>query len=113
MKKRIAVGVLLLVTVALLYRFSVFAAEEKKPAADGPWAGKVVAVYTKTSPQTPTMLENVQPKQLAGTQFLVGKHIDDEAHPIQKGRTIWISVDSVVSVMEFENAQDVKRAFEQ
>jgi hypothetical protein len=59
------------------------------------------------------MLENVQIKQLDGKPFLVGKHIDDDAHPIQKGRTIWVAVESIVSLMEFENVQDVKRAFEQ
>jgi hypothetical protein len=54
-----------------------------------------------------------QLKQLGGKPFPVGKRLDDETHPLQKGRTILISLDSVVSIMEFENVQDVRRAFEQ
>ena len=113
MKKNFAVGVLLVVAVGLLWRVAVFAAEGDKPAAEAPWSGKVVAVYTPSSGQSPTLLEGVQVKKVGGKQFLVGKHIDDEAHPIQKGRTIWVAVESVVTVMEFDSAQDVKRAFEQ
>jgi hypothetical protein len=114
MTKRILFGALLVTAAGLLWQFIGPAPESAKAASAGdvPFKGKVIAVYTNTPVQAQAMLDNVRVRQLAGKQFLVGKHIDAGFRPSDNGRTMWVAVDSITQIVEYEDAQDVKKAIE-
>jgi hypothetical protein len=114
MTKRILFGALLVTAAGLLWQFIGPAPESAKAASAGdvPFKGKVIAVHTNTPVQAQAMLENVRVRQLAGKQFLVGKHIDTGFRPSDNGRTMWVAVDSITQIVEYEDAQDVKKAIE-
>jgi hypothetical protein len=112
MTKRILSGALLVTAAGLLWQFIGSVPESAKAASagDAPFKGKVIAVYTNTPVQAQAMLENVRVRQLAGKQFLVGKNIGDGLRPSENGRTVWLAVDSITQIVEYEDAQDVKKA---
>jgi hypothetical protein len=113
MGKRIRFVLLVLVAAGLLWRFVGFALEgaQAAPVGDSPFAGKVVVVYTNVSSPPAAVLEKARLKRLGGRQFLVGTHIG-YSPAYQPGRTVWVAVDSIVSMMELENANDARKTLE-
>jgi hypothetical protein len=81
---------------------------EEKPAAAGvPFASKVILVHTDMLSRT--ILENPEIKQLGRESFVVGKRTGDEEE-VENGRIIWINLRGAVSIEEFKNVKDARRA---
>jgi len=118
--KKILVAVLLLAAVGLAGRFVGLAAggDKPAPAGDAPLAGKFLIVSTTSAfhgydayaSSVPGMetLEKAQIKQLGGKQFLVGKYLNINPNDSRPGGTLWIAVESIVGIREFDSAEDAK-----
>jgi hypothetical protein len=60
------------------------------------------------APRPAQWLEKPRLKRLGGRQFLVGKHIGGTP-AYRAGSTVWVAVDSIVSMMELEKANDIRK----
>jgi hypothetical protein len=116
MQRKIMVGLVLLSALCLVGRLAGFAngegkkLVEKLPASgtESPFAGKVIIVELASRWEC-RVLEKVQMRKLGGKNFLVGTGAVD---PCAKGRTVWVAMEAVGSIIEFDNVVDAKKAYE-
>jgi hypothetical protein len=87
-------------------------ASDEKPSTDktSPFAGKVIVVRDYSS--NLTVLEGVQVRQIGTKDFLVGKVAAVNDDNASKGRQIWISLETVSTVTEYDNLKDAKKAYD-
>jgi hypothetical protein len=78
------------------------------------FTGKVLAINTDATDKATawTVLEQVQVRKVGSNTFLVGKGADDgrEGNPY-KGRTLWISANHIVQMVEFANLEELKKSY--
>jgi hypothetical protein len=58
------------------------------------------------------VLEGVQVRQIGTKDFLVGKVAAVDDDNASKGRQMWISLETVDTVTEYDNLKDAKKAYE-
>jgi hypothetical protein len=93
------------------------AAPAPKPQvpAEADFKGKVLSISTDYQDKSGAILEEVRIRKIGERSFLVGKGVDDgrPETAIYKGRTMWISVEHVVQIAEFDSVDDVKKLVRQ
>jgi hypothetical protein len=78
-----------------------------------PFAGKVLAVTTRSSTEYGNIIEEATMTELGGETFLVGKGVpDDEEDTWYGGRTVWIAISDVSQIVEFANRDEFRKAKE-
>jgi len=115
--KKVLLALLLFAAVAFAGRFFGSAAPVDNSApADSPLAGKFILVNVTTiqrgyvpANQDMQLLEKAQVKQLGGRQFLVGKHLEIDPEDSKAGYTVWLAVDSIQDMREFDSAADARK----
>ena len=60
----------------------------------------------------PVVLEQARIRPLAGQPFLVGKYLDEPTLKGPKGRTTWLALIDVVRIVEFDDVEQLKKAYE-
>jgi hypothetical protein len=81
------------------------------PAADTPFKGKVVLVNTKT--MSAFLLEKAQVQKLGDQSLLVGKGAaEGQMMGWAKGRTVWLPMENIVTITEFDDLKEAKKAME-
>jgi hypothetical protein len=81
------------------------------PAADGSFKGKLLFVQTQAN--SSFTLEDAHFRKMGDRSWLVGKGLGGS--PLvewQKGKTVSIQMDHIVSITEFDNLQELKKAIE-
>jgi hypothetical protein len=76
-----------------------------------PLTGRALILSLKSNDEWGPFLQNPEVKRIGDKSFLVGKGIDDPSETVeswQVGRTVWIAVDDVSTIVEFDNAEDLK-----
>jgi hypothetical protein len=103
-------GMLLLI-VALAGRPRVDAQDDKPPGEAGkPFAGKVLAVYSKGDPGAPAyVIEDASLVEISGQKFLVGTSIKggDEGDWIAELKTN-VAFEGIYAIIEFDSVDDYK-----
>jgi hypothetical protein len=93
------------------------AAPAPKPTVPGEadFKGKVLNVSTDYPDKTGAVLEQVRIRKIGERSFLVGKGVDDgrPESASYKGLTLWISVDHIVQIAEFESVDEAKKMMRQ
>jgi hypothetical protein len=83
------------------------------PSGDATFKGKVLLVHTSNMMTTPFLLEKVQVQKIGDRSFLVGKGAaDGRLGDWYKGRTARLQLEHIVSIIEFDDLQDAKKALE-
>ena len=81
------------------------------PAADTAFKGKVVLVNTKT--MSAFVLEKAQVHKLGDQSCLVGKGAEEgQMMGWAKGRTMWLPMENIVTLTEFDDLKEAKKAME-
>ena len=81
------------------------------PAADTAFKGKVLLVNTKT--MSAFLLEKAQVHKLGDHSCLVGKGAEEgQMMGWAKGRTIWLPMENIVTITEFDDLKGAKKAME-
>ena len=81
------------------------------PAADTAFKGKVLLV--NTSNMYAYLLEKAQVQKLGDQSCLVGKGAaEGRMMGWSKGRTVWLRMEHIVSITEFDDIKDAKKAME-
>lgn len=82
------------------------------PVDNSPFKGKVVVVNLKS--KYSENLEQAQVRKLGEHSFLVGKGIDD-GQPARwtKGQMVWVPLDQVETIVEFESVERMRKAWEE
>lgn len=80
-------------------------------AESSPFSGKVLVVYTKGDGlYYPRAVSQCELRELGGKQFLVGRIVNYAEGVYDAGKKIWISVDSVSQIVEYDSEDDVRKA---
>ena len=80
-------------------------------AASSPFSGKILVIYTKGDGlYYPRAVSRCELRELGGKQFIVGRIVNYAEGVYDAGKTIWISVDSVSQIVEYESEDDVRQA---
>jgi hypothetical protein len=74
------------------------------------WAGKVIYIY---SDKAAAAFENTRTRQIGDHIFIGGRVVDDGDKSMANGRMMWIPVDTVSSVIEFQTAKEYLKAAEE
>lgn len=84
------------------------------PSSDAAFKGKVLFVYAAASMMPNVfILEKAQLQKMGDRSCLVGKGVADG--PLlgwHKGRTVWLPMEHIVSITEFDTVKDAKKALE-
>ena len=81
------------------------------PAADTAFKGKVLLVNTKT--MSAFLLEKAQVQKLGDQSCLVGKGAEEgQMMGWAKGRTVWLPMENIVTITEFDDLKEAKKAME-
>ena len=51
-------------------------------------------------------------RRLGGGSFLVGRGVDSGAGEWTAGRTIWVAIDDISEIIEFDDADDLRKTLE-
>lgn len=82
--------------------------EEDQP--EGDFAAEVLMIYCEDSSMN-TVLGEVRVSDVGGRSFLVGKRLTQDGKETAWSKaTQWMPVDDVVSMVEFDNVEDARRA---
>jgi len=75
-----------------------------------PFKGQILVISSKSNVEIGAVLEDASVKRLGQHSFLVGKGADD-CHPDNwhKGRTVWVAIDDIAQIAEFENIDEYTR----
>lgn len=82
-------------------------------AAEGnPFHGKALLVFLDSRSSIP--LEKAQVRKLGDASFLVGKGSEDlQGHHWAKNRTVWLPMSRVEMITEFDNTDEMKKAWKE
>jgi hypothetical protein len=111
--RKTGIGVAALIVLGPFALGALLGADEPKAAAarNGDLAGKVLVITMKGQPDQGVVLDKVQVKQLGDQWFVVGKVLEDApGRPWSKGRTMWVPLTNVASMVEFDDAGQLRRA---
>ncbi|MCA9056021.1 MAG: hypothetical protein KDA75_19445 [Planctomycetaceae bacterium] len=84
------------------------------PRASGEdsFAGQVVSITLKSDPDYGVHLEQARVEQLGNKSFLVGAGIDTGVGEWTAGRTLWVAIDDISEIIEFADADDLRKTLE-
>lgn len=83
------------------------------PSAEAAFKGKVLLVNMNTMMTAPLLLEKAQVQKLGEHSFLVGKGATDgKMAGWYKGRTVRLQMAHIVSITEFDDLKEAKKALE-
>jgi hypothetical protein len=83
---------------------------DDKHDAPSEFAAKVLMVYCKDSSQN-TVLGDVRERRLGGRAFLVGRLLSKNGEETAWNKaTRWMLIDDVVSMYQFDNIEDARKA---
>lgn len=79
------------------------------PKGKGGFAGKILVVGLQSSPSMGVTLKEARAERVGGREFLVGTAIDtgDNAE-WRAGRAVWIALDDVLQIVEFDSLEQLK-----
>ncbi|HET6323189.1 MAG TPA: hypothetical protein VFG04_00710 [Planctomycetaceae bacterium] len=78
---------------------------------DDPFAGKILVLDQRSNPTYGATLEEVHLKRVGEQTFLVGKGFAaDAGKGWYNGRTVWIALNDVSRITEFEDRSDLSKA---
>jgi hypothetical protein len=81
------------------------------PSADAAFKGKVLLV--NTSGYQPFLLEKAQVQRIGDHPWLTGKGVaEGRMGGWYKGRTVWLRMEHVVSITEFDDVKEAKKAMQ-
>ena len=89
----------------------IFSADQdtQRPADVKPFSGKVVVLSMRANPQFGIAMEQARVATLGGATFVVGTAADDgQPGNWMKGRTSWVPMTEVLSLVEFPSLDDFK-----
>ncbi len=90
-------------------RAAAFAAEA---AVGNPFPGKVLLVFLDSRSSIP--LNNPEVRKLGDATFLVGKGSEDiHGHHWANKRTVWLPLERVEMITEFDNVDEMKKAWKE
>jgi hypothetical protein len=81
------------------------------PGERNDFQGKILAVSVRAV-NTMLVLEQARIRPLGGQPFLVGKFLDDPSVKGPRGRTTWLALIDVLRIVEFDNVEQLKKAYE-
>lgn len=82
------------------------------PSSDAAFKGKVLLVSTNDMMTVPCLLEKAQVLKLGEHSFLVGEGaMDGDMGDWYKGRIIRLPMEHIVSITEFDDLKEAKKAF--
>ena len=101
-----AAGLLL---ALVLFSFSIHADAKEAPDANGDFVGKVLVVSCRSDGETGAILRDFGVRTFADKKFLVGITVehDDPAY-WTSGRTVWIAVDDIAQIVEFDSVEQYR-----
>jgi hypothetical protein len=79
------------------------------PSGDTLFKGKVLLVH-RSNMMGVFLLEKAQMQKMGDCSWLVGKGAADDSSA--KGRTVWLRMESIVAIIEYDNLKDAKKALE-
>jgi hypothetical protein len=74
--------------------------------------GKALAVTIKSDPTYGIYLSDARVIELGGRSFLVGQGLDSGAGEWTAGRRMWVSIDDISEIIEFETAEELRKTLE-
>jgi hypothetical protein len=85
--------------------------QEGQSTAGSPFGGKILTISLRSDPDAGCVVKDVSLRRLGEQSFLVGTGVDT-GHPDnwQEGRTIWVAIDDVCELVEFESIDDYRGA---
>jgi hypothetical protein len=104
-------AVLVIASLSWLLPLSKTSQAAPVPAADTAFKGKVLLV--NTSNMSAFLLEKAQFQKLGDQSCLVGKGAaEGRMMGWAKGRTVWLRMEHIVSITEFDDLKEAKKAME-
>lgn len=74
--------------------------------------GKTLAITIKSDPTYGIYLQETQLQTLGGKSFLVGTGVDSGVGEWTAGRRLWVAVDDISEIIEFESPADLQKSLE-
>jgi len=95
---------------------AVFAQEESKTDTKQQkattFASPILAIMMVSDNEDLALLQDVEEQVLGERRFLVGHGVDDEEQADwRNGKRVWIAIDDVQQIVEFENIEAFNKAF--
>jgi hypothetical protein len=113
-RRRIAMLVIVAIPLALVFRLSLRADPPQTAAANDLFAGKILLVGERANTNIGATLEEVHVKRIGDQTFLVGKGISvDDAKGWYEGRTVWVPLNDVSHIYEFQDRAEVIKVREE
>jgi hypothetical protein len=107
------VSVLVLASIGWLVPLSRNSQAAPAPSSDAAFKGKVLLVNTNNMMTSAFLLERAQVQKIGDHSFLVGKGTADERiGGWYKDRMVRLQMEHVVSITEFDDLKDAKKAME-
>lgn len=105
-------AVLVLGSLGWLVSLSKTSQAAPAPSSDAAFKGKVLLVHSNHM-MSVFLLEKAQVHRIGDRMCLVGKGAaDGRMLAWSKGRTVWIPMEQIVSITEFDDLKDAKKALE-
>jgi hypothetical protein len=105
-------AILILAALGWLVPLSRISEAAPAPSSDAAFKGKVLLVNTNNMMST-FLLEKAQVQKIGDQSFLVGKGTaDGRVGGWYKGRTVRVRMEHIVSITEFDDLKEAKKAFE-
>ncbi|MFV0446445.1 MAG: hypothetical protein ACK5Q5_22965 [Planctomycetaceae bacterium] len=92
------------------------AGPDHKPVAspgNGSLLGKSLAITIKSDPSYSTYLQHATLSVLGTSHFLVGDRFDNSASDKSAGRRVWVAIDDISEIIEFETTEELEQFLEQ
>jgi hypothetical protein len=87
------------------------ASEKVNPCQNGPFSKKLLVISVKSDPSMGAILQNTCIRKIGSQEFLVGEAADiKQAGEWRKGKTVWISLDGLIQVVEFNSVEELLAA---
>jgi hypothetical protein len=111
-RRRMATFVIVAIPLALVFCLSLRAdPPQNVGAADDPFAGKILVLNGRSNTNYEATLEEVHLKRVGDQMFLVGKGFAaDDGKGWYNGRTIWVPLNDLSHITEFEDRSDLIKA---
>lgn len=98
-----------------VFALAVFAQEsgtDTKQQKAKTFASPILAITLVSDDEDLALLQDVEEQVLGERRFLVGHGVDDEEQvDWRNGKRVWIAIDDVQQIVEFENIEAFNKAF--
>jgi hypothetical protein len=101
----------------VLGTFALTADDSPQPAAkqeaEAPFSAPLVALTLMSDAEDLVLLKDVKERVIGDRRFLVGQGVDDgETADWRNNRRVWIAVEDVQQVVEFDSVESFKKSIE-